>query len=206
MPFSLELFLPFTFFLALFFEVNHFLVSLLKLQGLFLFSWFFGLLELVVEGLLSGLLGQDFVLEVWNFRLLDALETNGVIAGFFDFSHEFLFFLGKVMHASLHLLFVLFGLFVLLSCDAFRALDTFASDVKLLVARQSYTLVADANFGGWSDWQVLGRHCKVIWTSFMITCGLKICLLVLFDDRLAQDSSSNLTWLPQIRARSCDQT
>ena len=83
--------------------------------------------------------------------MLDALETNGVIAGFFNFSHEFLFFFGKVVHACLHLLFVLLGLFVLLSCDTFGAFDTLASVVKLLVVRQTYTRVADADFGGWSD-------------------------------------------------------
>ena len=189
--------------------MHHFLVRLLKLHGLLLLSWFFSLLKLRVEGLLSGLLGLDFVLEVWNFGLLDALETNGVVSGFFNFSHKFFFFFGKVVHACLHLLFIFLGLFVLLSRDAFRAFDTLSSVVKLLVARQTYTWFADANFWVWSDLKVRGRHCKIFWTSLMITRGFVIWLLVLVHDRLVfnwlvQYRSSNLTWLPSIRARSYD--
>lgn len=117
---------------SFFFELHHLLVRLLKLQRLPLFTLVLRLFEPGVELLLSFLLCPDFVLQVTDLLLLNALETHGVIPSLLNLAHELLLFLGKVANASLHLGLILLRLFVLLPSDSLRTMETLPLLGKLL--------------------------------------------------------------------------
>ena len=81
---------------------------------------------------MSLLLRFDLILQVVDLTLLDTLQAHRIISRLLNFSHELFLFFCQVLDASLHLLLVFFGLFVLLAGYALRTMKALPCDMELI--------------------------------------------------------------------------